>query len=659
MKSTLRSWLSLPLVLVVLFGCGQDAGEGAGGGETETMATGDTAYDVEIPDVTYAWDPAAGDPSVSAELGGPGFTGEGWTTNLTFPALGSAEAIKGGSATQDLPDWPATLRMAGKDWNSSINYTVADLCYSGLVTVHPNTLEFIPVVASHWSISDDKMTYRYRINPDARWSDGTEVTAEDYVATWKLKTDETTLSPSTVHTYSKFEPRAVSKYILEIAVKEESWRNFLYASGMTIFPAKEIGNMTGTEYLDKYQFAYTSFCGPYMVNLEDVVEGQSITLTRNPNWWAKDNPANQGLYNLDRFRYVVVKESQLAFEMAKKGQLDYYVIPRAQWFKEDLPKEDVVKRGLVVRRKFYNDAPIGTSGLAFNMRRAPLNELPVRKALAHLYDRKLMIEKLYYNEYEPLESYWQGATYGNPNNEKIEYDETAAFDLLVGAGWEETNEDGYRVKDGNLLEFKLMYRSKTSESSLTLFQESCKTLGIKLDLQLLTPSAFWKNLQEKEYDVASMAWGALVFPNPESSWRGNLADQLHNNNVTAFANDRVDELCGLYDEEYDVQRRRELIQEIDGIIFNEHPYALGWYNPAQRVVTTNKFVQPEWGALRTTDRSDLFHCWWVDPEKEKLLEAAWDDETITMPIPPLDHRFWEAWNVARAKKSAAGGRVQT
>ena len=60
------------------------------------------SYDLEIPMVTYAWDPQAGDASVSAEDGGPGFTGEGWESNFTFPALGSAEAVKGGRITMHI-----------------------------------------------------------------------------------------------------------------------------------------------------------------------------------------------------------------------------------------------------------------------------------------------------------------------------------------------------------------------------------------------------------------------------------------------------------------------------------------------------------------------------------------------------------------------------
>src|SRR5690606_27552263 len=137
--------------------------------------------------------------------------------------------------------------------------------YEGLLTVHPTTLEYVPRLATHWQISEDKSTYRFRINPEAEWSDGDPVTAQDVVESWRLRVNPELMFPSSVMLYGRLEePRAVSKYIVEVKAKEESWRNFLAFATMSIFPADEIA-LPGAEYLDKYQFAYTSSSGPYVV----------------------------------------------------------------------------------------------------------------------------------------------------------------------------------------------------------------------------------------------------------------------------------------------------------------------------------------------------------------------------------------------------------
>jgi microcin C transport system substrate-binding protein len=378
-------------------------------------------------------------------------------------------------------------------------------------------------------------------------------------------------------------------------------------------------------------------------------------VTRRDDWWAKDNPAFDGMYNIGEFKHVVVKDISLAFEKLKKGELDYMAVPKAQWWAEDMPELDQVKRGLLVMRKFFNDDPIGTSGIAINMDRAPLDDVRIRKALQHLYDRDTMIEKLFFNEYEALSSYWQGGTYQNPANEVIAYDEFAAVELLEQAGWTELDSDGIRVKDGQKLKFALAYRSALSERSLTVFQEAARRAGIELELQLLTPAAGWKNMREKEFDLMSTAWGAITFPNPESSWKSTLADQKDNNNVTAFRNARVDALCEEYDTEYTVSKRIELIREMDGLIYNEHPYILGWYGPAQRVAFWNRYEMPEWGVPRIGDPSNMHSIWWVDPAREAELKAAMSDDAATMDAGEKENRFWAAWNEAQGASGPADG----
>jgi len=610
-----------------------------------------SGYDLDIPLVEYVWDPSAGDPEVPAELGGPGFSGEGWETNMRFQALGSAEAVRGGSITLSRPDWPATLRMAGKDWNTDLTYQIRDLCYESLLGMHPVTLEFIPKIATHWWISEDKMTYRFRLNPRARFSNGEPVTAQDFVASYDLRMDPSLLDPSSIMTFKKMEaPVALSKYMLEVKCKEENWRNFLYISGiaLAVFPASQI-SIAGSEYLDKYQFKLTAASGPYSVKDDDIVMGQSVTVRRRNDWWDEGNPAWTGLYNIDTYKYIVIKDTNLEFEKFKKGEFDFYIIGRAQWWAEELPKVEAVKRGLIVRRKIYNDAPRGTQGMAINTLRPPLDDLRVRKALCHLYDRRLLIEKFMFNEYVPLKSHWPGGPYENPDNVAIEYDELAAVELLEEAGWTEIDSRGYRVKDGKELAFDLTFSSKAFERYLTVYQEACKRAGIRLELQEQTPASRWKSMRQKEYDLSNTAWGALVIANPETSWKGELADQVDNNNVTSFKDERVDELCEEYDREYDPKRRSEIVQEIDGLVFNAHPYVLAWYQPCERVCFWNKFSLPKWGAHRVVNDDYMHMEMWVDPEKEKLLARAKSDPSITMDPGPVDNRFWQAWNLAHRK----------
>jgi microcin C transport system substrate-binding protein len=619
------------------------AGPGAAGGGARGATPTATAFE-DMPLVRYALDPSVGDPSVPAELGGPGFTGEGWTTNLEFPALGEAHAVKGGSMSLAMPDWPATLRQMGKDWNQSFNYWVNELCMVNLLMVHPTTLEYVPEVATHWWISEDRQTYRFRLNPAARWSDGREITADDVVASFRIRLDPTLLDPSAEMTYGKLEePRALSKYMLEVRCKEENWRNFLYfAASLSIFPADTVSS-GGSAYLDTYQFAYPPVAGPYEVRPADIVTGQSITISRRSDWWDAANPAWRGIYNIDRFRWVVVMDQNLTFEKVKAGEIDFWIIPKAEWYAKTLPPEDVVQRGLLVRHKIYSDTPVGTAGLAINTTVPGLDDVRVRRALQLLHPREQLIDELYYGEYEPLASYWQGGLYQNPANQLLSFDPAEANRLLDEAGWTETGNDGIRTKGGRRLSFTVTYRTALSERSLTVYQERCRDAGIELVLSLVNSATAFQNLREKKYELSSTAWGALVFPNPETSWHSRLAPLTDNNNVTAFADPRVDALCEEYDRCYDVQRRIEIVREIDGLIYPQHPYVLEHFLPCQRMVFWNKFEQPRFGAWRFVDNEDVVFSWWVDPAKEAELAAARASGGRMTP-PPEKNRWWQQWN---------------
>ena len=133
---------------------------------------------------------AGADPSVPAEQGGRGFTGQGWQTSADYDLIGDPRAVKGGVFREEQPGFPGTLRIYGPEANTILNGMIQTQVYETLLFVHPTTLEFIPVLATHWQISPDKLTYRFRINPNARFSDGQPVTADDVVASWSFVMDK-------------------------------------------------------------------------------------------------------------------------------------------------------------------------------------------------------------------------------------------------------------------------------------------------------------------------------------------------------------------------------------------------------------------------------------------------------------------------------------
>ena len=350
------------------------------------------------------------DLGVPAELGGYGFeniysklgyTTYDWSEAVDKTYFGDPSATKGGTLNYIHSLFPRTMRIIGQNSSQVLNSrTIASLCYEGLLSQHPITLDFIPSLASHWFISEDKMQFKFRINPDARWWDGNPVTAADVIATWDLRMDETILSPSEQMTYGKFErPVAESKYIVSVKANSISWRNFLYFASMPLHPNHILKDLDGTAFLEEYAFSVIPGTGPYILEDKNIKNQESYTLVRRSDYWNADSPFNKYKYNFDKIKVSVVKDNDaLQFEKFKKGEQEIYNVQRSRRWVEETDFK-ATKKGWIKKQRVYSEKPAGTSGYYFNMRQWPFNDKRIRYAFCYLYDRQKMNKEMYYNEY--------------------------------------------------------------------------------------------------------------------------------------------------------------------------------------------------------------------------------------------------------------------
>ncbi len=601
---------------------------------TSTASSDKNAYPV-FPDAD-----AGADPAVPAEQGGKGFKGEGWETNTTFDLIGDPSAVKGGVIREALSDYPATLRYIGPNltvWNQTLH----SLTYETLLGLHPTTLEYIPVLATHWQVLPDKMTFRFRIDPNARFNDDAPVTADDVVATWKLYTDKSVQDPLRNALFGRYEPPvAESKYIVRIKAKEQGWTGLYYISGLPIYPAPALSGITGARYVREFNDKMLPGSGPYMVTAADLDKGNAIHIRRRQNYWAQKYRRNIGTGNFDEIRDVVVRDPNLEFEMAKRGDLDIYQVRRAQTWMQELDF-DKVQNGLMQKRKVWNHEPQSIQGIAFNTRRAPYDDVRVRKALRHLFNREQMIEKLMFGEYLPLNSAFPGSIYENPSNEKLKYDPQMAVQLLAEAGYKDRDARGQLVKGGVPLSLELLYNDHQFERYFTIFQEDLRKVGITLNLRYSTPESSYKLLDEQQFGMFMLGWGGGgPFPEPKQFFGSDQADQKASGNVTGFKDKRADEIIELYNREFDVKVRAKLMQELDGIYMAQHHYIFQWTAPFTRMLYWNKFGQPKGIITRIGDYRDPLSMWWIDPQKNAQLEEAMRDPSKKLPVGQTEDKYW-------------------
>ena len=626
--------ITLILLTLVLFGCG--------GGNNSSSSSTNVKFDLIPKDTT-----------TTAEEGGYGFDqiaqSMGFETytfkDSDYEYYGSPEAKKGGNLKFTSSRFPATFRVLGQHYNYTENfYVIMDLCYESLLGSHPVTLEDTPGLASHWKLSEDKMEFWFRINPDARWSDGQEVTAEDVVASHDIRMDETILMPSTQVVYGKIErPEIISKYIVKVKSKTLNWRNMLYFGGMVILPEHYLKDLDGTAYLEEYNFKLLPGTGPYTIKDEDIFNQESYTLTKRDDWWARDDRENRYMYNFDRIAIYVVKDNPaLQFEKMKKGESDIFEIRKPSMWVDETNFE-AVNKGWIQKQRVHSKKPAGTWGYAFNMRKWPFDDKRVRYAFSYLYDRRKFNQEILYNEYILQNSLYSGSEYENPNNNKFEFNPAEAIRLLKEAGYVNRNKRGYLIhqKTGKELSFTVEV-NKSVEYRITPMQQILKEYGLDMQIKFVDSTTRWKNLMDRNFTIDFQAWGGLVYPNPETSLKSSLADMKNNNNITGFKSERVDELLPLYDTEFDQNERVKIIQEIDGIYSEEHPAAWGLSRePPVRLLFWNKFGYPDYMLTKYGGRFyDVLQHWWFTEEKNSSLQKAKNDNQA-LPVSDIEHTFWK------------------
>ncbi len=628
--------------------------------------SGDAGDVVTIKNTWHKIDtPPGADPSVPDSLGGNGF--ENKAVAMGFETYVFTEEDKkvfdvpgvktGGHFTYIEQSYPATFRPVGQSSSFTQVYDVAALVYEALIVQHPITLAYAPGLATHWKISPDKKTFTFRIDPRTRFSDGSPVTARDVVATWKLMMDESIGEPSSQLVYSKFEePVALSKYILEVKCKTVNFRNLLYfGAALLIMPEKQIGSITGKEFIEKYNTEMPMGTGEYILLESDIKSGQSYTLTRRDDYWAKDDLMNKSTGNFDKITINIVKDNPtLEYEKFKAGEADilrFNMSSTENWVNDTAYA--AIKNSWVLRKRIYTDGPMGTNGITFNMRKPPFDDIRVRKAFILLFNREQQIEKLLYNEYEPYDTYYPNTVFSSPKSSVLKYDQAKAQMLLAEAGWKTRNSDGLLAKNGKPFSLEIPIQ-KHLERFMTPYQEDLRKAGIELKIKYMDFNAVIKNIDERNFQIFAFGYGGLITPNPETSLNSELADKDNNNNIQGFKNPRVDQLCDEYDSTFNIERQIEIIREIDGLAYDVYMSGFWWNPKGIRVAHWNKFGMPEYGLPRYGQLSYVQRTaasyWWYEPAKAAALaDAKKNNSKLSDPSAIQTLRFWKDYSSAAGK----------
>jgi microcin C transport system substrate-binding protein len=525
--------------------------------------------------------------------------------------------------------------------NNSFSAELFGALYETLLSMSPTTLEYEPALAERWSISHDKTVFTFHLNPAAKWSDGTPVTAADVEWTFNAILNPNNMTgPHKVALEVFHPPEVVSNHIIRFKAKAVHWRNLSAIGGFQILPRHAYKDKD----FNKINFELPIVSGPY--RLGEVKEGLYATLERRTNWWNRAAPGSLGMANFNRLKFRFFAEQENAFEAFKKGEIDLFAVYMARLWVNETSGEKFT-RHWIAKQKIYNRNPIGFQGFAMNGRRPPFDDVRVRKALCLLLNRERMNTTLMYDQYFLHRSYFEDlydASHPCPNP-PMPFDKDKARALLTEAGWKANPKTGLLEKDGKPFSFRFLNRDASSEKFLSIFAEDLRSAGIEMLIEQKDWASWTRDMDEFNYDMTWAAWGASLFKDPEGMWSSAEADRKGGINITGFKNSAVDELIEKQKSIFDVTARNAICRDIDRLVYAAHPYILLWNLNYARLLYWNKFGTPPTVLGKYGSESAAYWLWWHDEDNEADLKQAMQDNS-TLPARPSEIRFDAAFSPA-------------
>jgi peptide/nickel transport system substrate-binding protein len=434
------------------------------------------------------------------------------------------------------------LIIKGVAANGIRDFTIESLMARGLD--EPFTL--YGLVAESVEVPADRSSITFHLNPKARFSDGTPITADDVIFSLQLLKEKGRPNHRTY--FAKVaKTERLSDRVVRFTFDAAGDREIPLILGLLpVLPKHAINPDT----YENTTLEAPIGSGPYKVGKIDT--GRSITFVRDPNYWGRDLPVNRGRFNFDEIRFDYFREGSVMFDAFKSGQIDLWPEedPRRWANGYDFP---AIRDGRAVKREFTIGLPAGMTGLVFNTRRAVFKDARVREALIYLFDFEWINRTLYAGLYSRTQSYFERSILAStgrpadarerqilapfPDAVKPQFMEgTYRFPSTDGSGRSRDNQEkafrllqeaGYELRGGKLvnagngrqLEFEILASSTSQEGLLLSFARDVERLGIKVKLRVVDGAQYQQRLTSYDYDMIQNTWTSSLSPGNEQLFR--------------------------------------------------------------------------------------------------------------------------------------------
>jgi len=529
------------------------------------------------------------------------------------------------------------------------------------------------LVASSAEIAADGMSVTFKLRPEARFSDGSQLTAEDVVFSFDtLKTRGHPIYAQTLADVVNAE--ALDPHTVRYSFKGSLIRDLpLTVAGLPIL---------SKAYYRAHDFTQTTLdpplgSGPYVVG--DVKQGRTISYKRDPNYWGKDLPVNRGRWNFDEIRFEYFRDRTAGMEGFKAGAYDFREeFTSKVWATEyEFP---AIRAGKVKKEVLPDETPSGTQGFFLNTRREQFKDPLVRQALDLAFDFEWTNRNLFYSLYTRTQSYFENSSMkadGEPSSAEKSLLEglghpvspealgpayvppvtdgsgnirdklQEAGKLLDQAGW--TIKDGKRVNDkGEQLKLEILNFEPAFERVTAPFVKNLQMLGIDATMRMVDPAQYQRRLKSFDYDITTERYQMRNTPGVElRSYFGSDAAKMDGSlNLAGISDPSVD---ALVERVIAAKSRDELetaARALDRVLRAGHYWVPHWYKASNDIAYWDKFSRPE---IKPRFDRGILDTWWYDTAKAAKLTAAAapgaDSEEVETPRESGPSKRWLIFGV--------------
>jgi len=497
------------------------------------------------------------------------------------------------------------------------------------------------LLAQDIAVAPDKKSVVFTLNQQARFSDGTPVTAEDVAFTLD------TLKGDKAHPYYHFYYADIIGY--EILSSYKIKLNFARPNRELHMIAGQIRIMSKSfhtkhpfgETPQDGQYVFPIGSGPYVI--DSLKFGKSITYKRNPHYWAINHPARTGLFNYDEITVEYYLDPTVALEAFKAGEFDFISVNIAKQWARDMEGKNF-RNGAIIKKTFPHSNDQGIQGFLMNTRRALFKDRRVREALTLALDFPWINKALFHEQYTRSDSYFANSylkATGLPEGLELDYlqpwreklppevfttplgirepaqhrdNMVAAMRLLNEAGWH--IEDNVLVNaQGEPFRFSITLVNKSFERVMAVYVDDLKRLGMEVEYRAIDPALYVERLKTFDFDMIVMVYGQSQSPGNEQTnyWQSSAADRRGSRNYAGIKSPVVDDLVNKIVYAKNREELTAACRALDRVLWYGYYLVPNWYLPYYRLAFWDKFSFPSQLPLYY-DPFQLVMTWWI---KEK------------------------------------------